>query len=72
MSTASDRLQKYLDAETAILAGQEVRLNGRMRRLPDIQWVQSSIVQLQRQVDSETRVANDGSSLRHQLPDFSS
>lgn len=71
MSTASDRLQLYLNAEAAILSGQEVRLDGRSRRMPDLPWVQEQINRLQRQVSAETRSANGGTGIRYQLPDFS-
>jgi len=71
MSTASDRLQLYLNAETAILSGQEVKLNGRALRRPDLQFVQSQITALQRDVNTEARINNGGSSVRYQTPDFS-
>lgn len=71
MSTATERLQKYLDAETSILAGQEVRLNGRALRRADLQYVQQQIKALQRQVNSETRTSAGGSSTRYLTPDFS-
>ncbi|MGR9051381.1 MAG: primosomal replication protein PriB/PriC domain protein [Gammaproteobacteria bacterium] len=71
MSTASERLQAYVDAEAKILAGQEVRFGTRMLRLADLAEVQQAITNLQRQVQAEARIAAGGSAIRYQTPDFS-
>lgn len=70
MSTATDMLQRYIDAEVAILSGQEMRLNGRSLTRADLAEVRKGRADWQRTVDTETRINNGGSSLRHQLPDF--
>jgi len=70
MSTATEMLQKYIDAEVAILSGQEVKLNGRSLQLPDLAEVRKGRADWQRTVDTESRISKGGGSLRHQLPDF--
>jgi len=70
MSTATDMLQSYIDAEVAILGGQEMRLNGRSLTRADLAEVRKGRAEWQRTVNTETRIANGGGSLRHQLPDF--
>jgi hypothetical protein len=58
---AQNRLQQYLDAEAAILGGQEVRVSvggtDRTLRMADLAVVQEQIRLLQRQVASEARSA---------------
>ena len=71
MSTATDLLQKYIDAEAAILGGQQMSLNGRSLTRADLAEVRAGRKEWQRTVDSENRISKGGSSLRHQLPDFS-
>jgi len=71
MSTATDMLQKYLEAEAAILSGQAVRFNERMLTRADLAMVQKGRQEWQRKVDAETRIAAGGSSIRYQTPDFS-
>lgn len=75
MTTAADRLQRYLNAEAAILDGQSVRFsdNGVDRTLTraDLASVQAEISKLERRVAAENRMASGGSSPRYQTPDFS-
>lgn len=53
MSVASDRLARYLAAETAILQGQSVEMNGRRLTRADLSSVQTMINDLQKQVIAE-------------------
>jgi hypothetical protein len=57
VSTASDRLQLYLDAEAKILGGQSVRLGDRQLQRADLEFVQKQIAILQSQVNRETASA---------------
>jgi len=70
MIQATDRLQLYIDAEAAILQGQEMRMGTRLMRRADLSFVQSEIEKLQRQVNAEQRNARGGSSIRYQTPNF--
>lgn len=55
MSTNSDRLARYIAAETAILDGQRVRHeSGRELTMADLSEVRAEIKSLQRQVARET------------------
>lgn len=60
MSTNTDRLLRYLDAETAILNGQTVRFGDRQLTMADLAQVQAGIRELQRAVASETAGAGGG------------
>ena len=71
MSTATDMLQKYLDAEASILSGQSVRFGERMLTRANLIEVQNGRKEWQLRVNSETRIAAGGSSVRYQTPDFS-
>lgn len=71
MSTATDLLQKYIDAEAAILGGQQMTLNGRSLTRADLAEVRAGRKEWQRAVNSENRINSGGSSIRHQLPGFS-
>jgi hypothetical protein len=71
MSTATDMLQKYIDAEAAILTGQSVRFGERLLTRADLDMVQSGRREWERKVAVENRLASGGTSPRYQLPDFS-
>ena len=71
MSTATDMLQKYLDAEAAILSGQSVRFGERMLTRADLDMVQKGRAEWERKVGAENRIAAGGSSTRYQAADFS-
>ena len=71
MTQAADLLQKYLDAEAAILAGQSVRFNGRILTRANLLEVQQGRREWQRKVDAETRIAAGGGTIRYQVPDVS-
>jgi hypothetical protein len=66
MTVATDRLARYIAAETEILQGQEVRADlgdgrgYRMLRLADLQTVRSAIAELQREIAAETANAGGG------------
>lgn len=51
--TAAERLQLYLDAERAILAGQMVQMGDKRLTRADLAVVQSEIARLERRVHSE-------------------
>lgn len=57
MSTASERLARYIAAETAILEGQEVRMEGpsgyKVWRGADLAEIRAAIEGLQRDVAAE-------------------
>ncbi|WP_367154661.1 hypothetical protein [Methylomonas sp. HYX-M1] len=55
MSTATDMLQKYIDAEAAILSGQSVRFGERMLTRADLAMVQKGRQEWQRKVSAEAR-----------------
>lgn len=63
MSIASDRLARYLDAETAVLQGQEVRTDGpngpRLWRGADLADLRIEISRLQSQVALENANATN-------------
>jgi hypothetical protein len=60
MSVNSERLQRYLDAETAILEGQRVKFGERELTLADLAEVRTAIEQLQRAVANETAGSGGG------------
>lgn len=51
--TAAERLQLYLDAERAILAGQMVQMGDKRLTRADLAVVQSEIARLERRVQAE-------------------
>jgi hypothetical protein len=71
MTIATDMLQKYIDAETAVLAGQSVRFGNRIVTKANLIEIQQGRREWQRLVDAEQRTKSGGSSIRHLLPDFS-
>jgi hypothetical protein len=68
-TTAETMLQAYIDAETKILLGQEVSLNNRRLRLPDLAEVQKGRQMWQNRVNAEQAASQGGSSL-YSLADF--
>ncbi len=70
MSTATELLQKYIDAEAAILSGQTVRFGERLLTRANLLEVQQGRREWQRAVDAEVRRASGGAAVRYQLPDF--
>ena len=81
MTTATDMLQKYIDAETAILQGQTVRFStgsgDRLLTRANLAEVQAGRREWSRIVDRETATnlaaaaGNSVSSARYLTPDFS-
>ncbi len=76
MTTATDMLAKYIDAEAAILDGQTVRFRDhsgadRMLTRANLVEVQNGRKDWERRVNAETRIAAGGTSPRYQTPDFS-
>ncbi len=67
MRTTATRLQLYLDAETAILSGQQVRMGDRMLALPDLVEVRKAITDLQRQQARESAALAGRGSLGYSL-----
>ena len=43
LATASAKLDAYLAAETAVLSGQEYRIEGRLMRRADLEMIQAGI-----------------------------
>jgi hypothetical protein len=71
MSTASDRLQLYLDAEAAVLKGQSVQLGERRVQLADLAEIRKAITLLRREVAAENAAAA-GKTGRFAVADFRS
>lgn len=70
MSIATETLQKYIDAENAILSGQEVRFEGRLLRRADLSIVQAGRREWERKVNIENRQAAGGSSFGYKTATF--
>jgi hypothetical protein len=70
MSTATEMLQKYIDAEAAVLQGQQVRFGERFLSRADLAEIRVGRLEWQRRVDNEQRLTRSGSSPRYQTPDF--
>lgn len=71
MTTATDMLQKYIDAEAAILDGQIVRFGERQLTRANLIEVQNGRKDWERRVAAEQRIAQGGTSPRYQTADFS-
>lgn len=76
MTIATDILQRYLDAETAILAGQTVRFRDAAGN--DMTVTHANLIEIQqgrrewqRRVAGEQQQAAGGGTIRYQIPDFS-
>jgi len=57
MTTAAEMLQKYLDAEAAILEGKTVRFGERQLTHEDLQWVQAGRREWEAKAAAETAAA---------------
>lgn len=57
VSTATDMLAKYLQAEADILAGKEVRFADRMLRLEDLAEIRAGRKEWERRVAGESNAA---------------
>lgn len=66
MTPNRQRLNIYLEAEARILRGQSVRLDGRERRMADLEVVRNEIERLTRICNIEAR----GGSARFATADF--
>lgn len=62
------RLANYYAAETAILSAQEYQIEGRRVRKADLQFVQSTIRQLEREISDLEISAASGSRLYTGVP----
>lgn len=72
VSTASDRLQRYYDAETRILtAGFSVRLDLRQRQEAELSEIRKAIAQLEAVVARENAAASGVGGGRFSQADFS-
>lgn len=58
MTTATEMLNKYIDAETAILEGQTVSFNGRSYSMANLKDVQDGRAYWQKKVNAETNSTN--------------
>lgn len=66
---AEARLALYLDAEAKVLAGQEVRIDGKAMRRADLEMIQNGVVLWEARVQKLTRSANGGGlSVREVIP----
>lgn len=54
MSTNSERLQLYLDAEKAVLEGKSIKFNGREVTMEDLSEIRAGIADLQAKVSNES------------------
>ena len=76
MSTATDKLQEYLDAETKVLAGQRVRLeNGGVMRdvqMADLAEIRKGVAYWRNEVAKEQAAAagDSSGSMRYRVPNF--
>lgn len=70
MTTATEMLQKYIDAEAAILSGQSVRFGERILTMANLAEVQQGRREWERKSSSAVRLASSGPSVRFQTPDF--
>lgn len=70
ISTTQDRLNRYLEAEAAILGGQSYRYGDRELRRPDLEYVQKQIAYLQAAAARELAVSRGGGG-RFSQADFS-
>lgn len=59
-SATADRLQRYIDAEAAILEGSRVRMADRELELADLAEVRKMIASLQAQLAREQQAAANG------------
>jgi len=57
MSTATDMLAAYLDAEAAVLAGKEVRFQDRMLRREDLPEIRAGRREWEQRVAAESATA---------------
>ncbi|HVT36304.1 MAG TPA: hypothetical protein VHE37_11995 [Nevskiaceae bacterium] len=71
MSDTADRLQRYKDAETRILKGQQFRMDGRILTLADLAEVTKQIDKLSAQLAAETSAAKGNYGPRVMVADFS-
>lgn len=69
MSTATDMLALYIQAEKDVLKGKSVSVNGRSMSRENLQEIRAGRSEWQRKVDSENASKNGGSSL-YSLADF--
>jgi hypothetical protein len=63
MSTATDMLTKYLDAEVAILQGKEVRIGDRTFRYEDLAVVQQGRREWEARARAEARNASGANTI---------
>lgn len=64
MSTASEMLQKYLDAESAVLEGKTVRFGEKLVTLEDLEWIQKGRREWETRVSVETSATSAAHSRR--------
>lgn len=69
MSTATDMLALYIQAEKDVLKGKSVSVNGRSMTRENLQEIRAGRKEWQQRVDSETAASQGGSS-SHSLVDF--
>jgi hypothetical protein len=70
MSTATEMRQKYIEADAAVLLGQQVRFGERFLSRADLAEIRAGRHEWQRRVDNELRLLKGGASPRYQTPYF--
>lgn len=70
MSLATERLARYVEAETQILKGQQVRMGERYLSRADLGEVRAEITKLQAQVNAEKSAASGRRTFGSALSDF--
>lgn len=71
MSTATDMLALYIQAEKDVLKGKSVSVNGRSMSRENLQEIREGRMEWQRAVDAESARSQGGSSL-YSVADFRS
>jgi len=70
MTISTDMLQRYIDAEIAVLNGQSYRFGDRWLTRANLPEIQKGRLEWERRVNAEQRSNTGASSTRFQTPDF--
>lgn len=60
MTTAQQMLEKYMEAELAVLDGRSITFNGRTLTLVDLVQIRTGRLEWERRVNAETLAATGG------------
>ena len=69
MTTAQQMLEKYMEAELAVLDGRSITFNGRTLTMVDLAQIRTGRLEWERRVNAETQAAMGGRS-GHSLATF--